>query len=590
MQRCPRGALEWVAALEVVDDDRTRRYVAALDARMERLLAAESLSDWYRALDIREVTAFAGYAAFFHAFPRSRFHGDRRLLVAFREIIDELRERQRETGELVWGGGPVEYPPHPHASHGQSWWIEPLLLGMTWVGHEFKDEERAAIDAALYRAADFIAARPIPEVNNRGVIVCAVLALCGRYFGEARFLDIAIEWFHGEPVKVMDPRSGQILEGSGPDGNYSGTTYEYLYLYRIMSGDTGIDGAMVDALKWYARVMDPNGHQTFCGAATRQPVTGSAGKVHDILPALERFSAEEPFFQCMVEQYLPLLGDGLGGMGHSISPTLWAMLEHRSVAPPEKPPAWYADMRSWYWEDPELGPQHFGYNEGYESLYFPVRQAYTSCVALRGRAPFKDLQCFTYADEPPVVYPTATAASRTRAWGIDTAVQGVSGVKLPNFCWVQGDSDGLIAQWGRLWRYCIFGPRTLFVVTDGEIGPFEADWVVDPRICGTPEVGDGVLRYEGRKGRLCFGGGAPERLDRGGAFVYRFRFDSTPSWFALTDDTFRIAHAESGAMAFRDGAGETTVEYRFIPGDSDERERMPCFAWTMFDHLNVRRQ
>jgi hypothetical protein len=88
--------------------------------------------------------------------------------------VGELLKRQRDTGELVWGQ--TEFPPHPHSSHGQAWFLEPLLFGMNWMKEEFAAEERARIDRALYRTADFILARPIPEMNNRGVIVPAVLA------------------------------------------------------------------------------------------------------------------------------------------------------------------------------------------------------------------------------------------------------------------------------------------------------------------------------------------------------------------------------------------------------------------------------
>jgi len=450
--------LEDIAAMRIADDPRARRYMAALDAALDRVLRrcgrAPVWQHWLKTGDPRAVTQGAGYLAFSHAFPGGRRHRDPRLLAGFRALLEDVLACQRPTGELSCTGEagverPGPFPPHPGASHGQAWYLEPLLLGMNWLKGEFSRSERERIDAALYRTADFIAARPIHEMNNRGVIVCAVLALCGRYFGEERFLREAVRNFHGVPIQVFDERSGQVFEGSGPDGNYSGTSYEYLYMYRIMSGDEDIDQRMVNALKWYGRVMDRRGNQTFCGAATRVPVASSAGKVHDILPALERYSGDEPFFQRMIEMYLPALErQGLGADGHSVSPTIWALLEHKAAEPPAEEPAWYRDLRTWYHRE-QTGPEHFYYNEGYDSLYFPVRRDYTTCVALRGRPPFKDLQCWSLGDEPPVVYPgTHGEASRTRTWGIDTAAQNVGGVKVPDFCWVPGDTPGLIARWG----------------------------------------------------------------------------------------------------------------------------------------------
>lgn len=566
-------ALEQIAAFEIVDDARTRRYLAALDARMARILKDEGdalpSQHWLRTGDPRYVTGAAGYLAFFYACPKSRHHRNPKLLAAFREILEDVLAHQQDTGALACSGeGGVErvrdFPPHPHASHGQSWYLEPLLFGMNWLKDEFSPADLARVNHALYRTADFICARPIHEMNNRGVIVCAILAMCGRYFGETRFLEEAVRNFHGVPIRIFDERSGQIFEGSGPDGNYSGTSYEYAYIYRVMSGDLEIDARMIAALKWWGRVTDAGGRQTFFGASTRVPVGSSPTKMQDILPALERYSPQEPFFQTMIDQYMPLLErSALGRDGHSISPSIWALLEHSGVKAPDAPPAWYADMRSWYYRD-VTGPEHFYYNEGYDSLYFPVRRDYTTCVSVRGRSPYKDAQSWTLGDEPPVVYPAqgnGVFASKTRAWGIDTAAQYCNHVKVPGFCWVEDETPGLIVGWQEMWRYYVFGRRTMFLITDG-VGRCETDWVVDTAICGVPELSDGQLSYAGRRGRLRFAGAAPVMIENGAVRTYRFASERCPIWFALTDDTFEMLDAGPGRMRFRDGAGTHDMRYK----------------------------
>jgi hypothetical protein len=572
--------------------------MAALDSAMQRVLDGRRSGlpseHWLRTGDPRAVTQGAGYLAFFYACPHSRHHRRPELLAGFKALLADVLANQQDTGALACSGdGGVErihdWPPHPHYSHGQAWFLEPLLFGLNWLKAEFTPAELDRINRALYRTADFICGRPIHEMNNRGVIVCAVLAMCGRYFGERRFLEEAVRNFHGVPIQVFDPRSGQVFEGSGPDGNYSGTSYEYLYLYRIMSDDVGIDPAMVRALKWYGRVMDPNGRQTFFGASTRVPVGDSAYKALDILPALERYSPEEPFFQAMIEQYLPLMEtQALGSDGHSICPTIWALLEHPAVTPPAQPPDWYADMRTWYHRQ-ETGPEHFYYNEGYDSLYFPVRQAYTTCVALRGRGPYKDLQSWTWGAEPPTVYPGQRPgqASCVRAWGLDTAAQNCSGVKIVDFCWVEGDPPGLIARWEGLWRYYVFGRETTLIVTGGPVGRTEHDWVVDAAECGRPEVGDGVLCYAGRRGRLHFPGPRPAVIESGNVLTHRFAFDACPVWFALSNETFRLLSFGPGWARFRDSTGE--YEARFThPGDRPDKAVEPAdFSLKGQRHLQV---
>lgn len=582
-----------IAALNVIDDERTRRYIAALDAKMASIIdrAAPALpSKHYLATgDPRSITEGAGYMAFFHAFRGSRFHRDARLRDSVREIIADVLAHQFDTGELAASGEagverPGVFPPHPHSSHGQSWYLEPLLLAMNWLKGEFTDAERARIDRAFFRTADFICTRPIYQVNNRAVIQCAINALCGRYFSEPRFLKEATRHFHAMPAQVFDPVSGQILEGSGPDGNYSGTTFEYLYFYRIMSGDVAIDRAMIAALKWLARVVDRSGLQMYCGATTRVPINNS-GMLYDFLPALERYSAQEPYFQRMIDDYMDQYerSDALGGSGHSISPTIWALLEHQAVAAPAKAPDWYADVRGWY-NRPEVGPEHYVYNEGYDHLYFPVRRGRTNtCIAARGRPALKDLQCWSYAKEPPVVYPVVdypydaatVRASKVVALGLDTAAQGVSGIQIPDFCWVDGETPGLILRFGPLWRFYVFTPRTTFVITDGDAGPFRVDWVVETALCGTPEIADGALRYPGRHGRLKFAGPAPELVDDGRARTFRFACEKSPAWFALTDETFTLHRAEPGTMVFSDQDGAYDVAYDIAPAKADPNDYGP---------------
>ncbi len=597
--------LEDIAALKIADTPRTRRYLAALDAKMERILdrVGDALPSkfYFDSDDPRNITEGAGYMAFFHACPLSRFHRSARLRDAVREIFDDVLHHQSPDGQInTRGSGGVErpgaFPPHPYSSHGQSWYLEPLLFALLWMRAEFTDADRARIERALYRTADFICARPIYQVNNRAVIQCAINAFCGRYFGEERFLKEARRHFHHMPVQVFDPVSGQILEGSGPDGNYSGTTYEYLYLYRIMSGDVSIDRAMIAALKWLTRVVDRNGWQTFCGVTTRN-VFDPGNMIYDFLPAFERYSTQEPHFQTLVDDYLVLLertGD-LGASGHSVSPAIWALLEHQPVSAPARAPDWYADVRAWY-HRAATGPEHFYYNEGYDHLYFPVRRGrVTTCVAARGRPALKDLQCWSYLKEPPVIYPVAdypydhdlVHASKVVAEGLDTAIQGASGLQNPDFCWVDAETPGLILRFGRLWRFYIFTPRTTLVLSDGLAGPYHVEWVVDTSICGTPELAEGVLRYPGRQGRLKFAA-APELRREGRAATYRFSFDSGPSWFALTDESFVLHSAAPGHAVFSDQDGVYDVAYDLTPASLDPHDYRP-FPNRSRDRLRVTR-
>lgn len=584
--------LEDLRRFAFADDARVRLYLKALDSALDDILAAAGTAlpsaAWQAEGDPRTVTAGAGYLAFFYACPHSRHYHNPRLLAGFRAILEDVLACQLSTGELSCSGSagverPKGFPPHPDSSHGQTWYLEPLLFGMNWLRDEFTDAERGRLDHALYRAADFIAGRPIHEINNRGVIVCAGLAFCGRYFREPRFLREAKRNFHGVPGRVFDELCGQICEGSGPDGNYSGTTYEYLYQYRLMSGDCGIDPKMLAALRWFSRVTDANGRLTLCGAATRIPVGHSPSKIVDFLPALERYSGQEPFLQSLIEQYLPLAGVTLGRLFHSISPTIWALFEHPSpAAPPVHPPvpAWYSDMRSWY-HHTGVGPEHFTYNEGYDSLYFPVRRGYTTCIALRSRSPFKDLQCWTWGDERPVIYPAHpgyAVASGTRAWGLDTAVQNISNVKIPDFCWADGDVPGLITHWEALARYYVFTPASTVLISDGAAGRCDVRWAVDTAECGTPELLPDGFRYPGRRGRLHAPAGTPVAPSTdGGVTLFTYALAALPFWFALSGGSFEVLEMAPGRLRFHDASGNYETRWQPLPLRAAAEKHGFCF-------------
>lgn len=583
--------IEQIASASVVDDERTRLYVTHLDRMLDRHLAMPAgcwkdpgnRSQWP---DVRSYGALGAAAAFLFRLPQSRHHRSPAALDLFRDILVYCMDQQNDLGAIA----DEDFPPHPGSSHGQSWALENLLFGLMWVGDDLDPELRARADRACYRCADFIAARPVDEANNRGVIVCAAMALCGRYFREQRFIDLAMLWFHREPARVFDERSGQILEGSAPDGNYSGTTYEYLYLYRIMSGDVRIDRHMVAALKWYSRVLTPRGDLMLMGPSSRVPLGSSVVKIHDILSSLERYSADEPFFSALIDQYMPLMleKNSIGALGHSGSPTIWALLEHQPVRAVSAP-AWYTDMRTWC-RSAKLGPEHLGYNEGYESLYFPIRRRYTTSVAMRSRSPFKDIQAWALDHEAPVVYPAKQYASKTTGWALDTAVMNTSGIKIPLFCWVRGeDSFGLMGRWESYWRFYVFAPTTMLVLGAGEVGATQVRWVIDTAICGSPVLQGTTIRYDKRAGMLHLPKPPSRTRDDESVIVHDFDFADASTWFAFSDGSFAMERAEPGRLAFTDADGRWEVQYSYDPGGADLTEKLTSFPHVGQKHLMIRR-
>ena len=566
--------LERIKRLDCADTPRARLYSAALDDGLEAALAgfdraARPFGDPAET-DLRTATALTGLMAFCHANPRSRYHGDPWLLEQVRARLLAFAATQDE-GSFTFRQDEFEYhytKTHPvRESHGNSWYLEPLIYAAWWVGPQLDEATRATVRTMVQRAAWMHAAVPLNETNNRGVIRCAILALAGRFLGEPALVDLAIRDFHREPARVFNAKDGQINEGTGPDGNYSGTTFVYCYTYRLFSGDATIDRQMVEGLRWYSRVSDRQGYPTLMGVATRMPF-GPPSKVLDFLPAYERYAPECRHFGWLVERYY-LHGRLLGPLFHVVSPAIWAMLEHDGQPGVEDPG--YYDYRRLKRYNPKAGPEFMYSNEGYAALHFIFRADYHSSTAIYGRAPFKGLQHWAYCDEPPVVWPTESHASKTLAWGVDTSVQNASGIKFRDKIWYEGPPHVLVCRWENVWHHYVLTRTTVLLLISASQSPREDLWVIAKERCGTPTLADGALTFAGQRGRLHLGQAGAELRELANAWHLRCSRAARTHAYAFSNESFRWGASDPAGdrVCFRDdtGAYELAYELRFHADD-----------------------
>jgi hypothetical protein len=588
-----QNPVDSIQRLAVRDCPRTRHYSRLIDEGLEAMLAAseaapaddpdkESCS-----LDrlpfgaaanatVRQATSFTGYLAFCWANPWSRYHHDPRLLAQVKARLLGFADLQQSSGAIVLRTrhmfSDLAFEPaldKPiRESHGNSWYIEPLMLAAWWVESELTPDERARVHAMIRRAADLHAAIPVDEMNNRGVIRNAILCMSGHFLKDPNLIRIGIADFHKEPVRVFNEKDGQINEGTGPDANYSGTSFIYAYLYRLFSGDVGIDRKMVDALRWATWVFDPNGHITLFGASTRVPLCGGK-KIADFLPALERYADVHPQFSWLIDN--GYLGEKkLGGCFHSVSPLIWALLEHNGQTPVEDP-AWF-ENRSLKAYNPKAGPEFMYTNEGYAALYFMFRGDYHASTTFIGRSPYKGFQHWSYRREPPVIWPTESHASRTRAWGIDTSHFNASGVKFRDKIWREGPPHLLVARFENIWHHYVLTRTTVLLLISSPPEPREDLWVIDKARCGRPVLGSGVLTYPGRQGRLHFDQANPVLRELPNGWHLVFAGAARTRLYAFSNDSFRLLSFDPAGdrLQFADDTGAYELEYelRFYADDA----------------------
>lgn len=583
--------IDAIQRLAVQDTPRTRLYSRMLDDGLDAMLAAADAPgnpdrdacsldrlpfDPNAVATIRQATSFTGYLAFCWANPWSRYHHDPRLLRQVKARLLGFAELQQPAGALVLRTRRMladldvdTDPDRPiRESHGNSWYLEPLILAAWWIDGELAPADRVRIAGMVRRAADMHAAIPIDETNNRGVIRNAILCMAGQYLHDHHLVRIGIADFHKKPVLVFNDKDGQINEGTGPDANYSGTSFIYAYLYRLFSGDAGIDPKMIDALCWATWVFDPRGHITLFGASTRVPF-GADNKIVDFLPALERYADTHPPFSWLIDNgYLE--GKKLGGCFHAVSPLIWAMLEHNGKAPVEDP-AWFAH-RNLKAYNPKAGPELMYTNEGYATLYFLFRADYHASATIIGRSPYKGFQHWSCRREPPVIWPTDSHASKSRMWGIDTSHFNASGVKFRDKLWREGPPHLFVTRFENIWHHYALTKTTLLLLVSSPPETREDAWVIDKKQCGTPVLKAGLLSYPGRRGRLHFAPDTPALRALPNAWHLVFQGNVRTRLYAFSNESFRLLafDPDGDRVRFADDTGAYELEYelRFYPEDA----------------------
>lgn len=583
----PLGALRDFGRVAV--DERTRFYSRDIDERLAARLEHFEMNrfPWGETDEPpgnnhqqgwRGGTNATGLMAFAWANPMSLYHGNAGILAHIRARLLEFARTQID-GAITWRGAIPSTEPFKQDRFRHNlnlaWSIEPLAMAANWIRTELDETDRATIDRMLRRAADLLVALPCNERNNRGAVRCAVLALLGHQLGDRSLIDAAVRDFHEEPSRIFN-RDGQINEGPGPDANYSGTSFIYCYTYRIFSGDITIDVGLRDGARWYTWASDSFGAPTYFGAATRIAITGPS-KVGDFIPAMERYVGEHPSFHPLIDRcYMRSLAHNCPG--HVVHPLIFAFFEHESAgkeAGSEIGANWFTPSNLPKYNR-EAGPEFRINDEGTDSLYYVLRgRKNHATVSMMGRFPYKGIQHWNLGLEPPVFWPTVTHASKTRAFGLDTARMRIEGGKFTDISWREGDGKRpnlLITRTGEAMCHYLQTATTLLYLVSCPLEPREDIFIIDTARCGEPILADGLLRYEGREGRMCFTAPQPARRDRKNGIALTFTAMGRTALYAFSDSSFELLDfsPEGESLRFRDatGAYRFAYEIRFF-GEED---------------------
>lgn len=566
----------------VLDCPRTRHYTRLLDDIVSARLEHFDLDalPWGEVGDAKHLqghqqgwrgaTNLTGLLAFCHANPLSRHHGDARLLAHVKARLLEFARTQQEgmilSADMLAAQVDAEQPIADAELRRNNlylaWSIEPLAMAANWVRDDLDAGQTTIVRRMIRRSADLLMALPCDERNNRGAVRCAVLCLLGRYLEDETLVQAGIRDFHRAPLGIFNP-DGQINEGPGPDANYSGTSFIYCYTYRLFSDDIGIEAGIRDGARWYSWIADSFGAPACMGACTRVAIANPA-KVTDFLPAMERHADAHPHFNWAIENgYLRSVGPA--SPLHAVSPLIYAMFEHNGK-PGVEDPDWFSPARLHRYK-PGVGPEFRFNDEGTDSHYFVLRRRGNFAVtSLIGRFPYKGLQTWNYALEAPVIWPTVTHASKTRAFGVDTARMRVSGTKFEDRHWHEG-RDGrpnvLVTRTEEVMNHYVQTATTLLYLVSCHLTPREDRFIIDPKRCGEPRLDAGMLRYEDRQGRMVFAGPQPEVTRRENGIQLCFRDMGRTALYAFSNASFELLEfaPDGDCIRFRDDTGRYELHY-----------------------------
>jgi|GEM_PF-3553556 len=416
---------EWVEDFlnqPITDGARTHRYL-------------KQVHDFGRnSVDLEWLTTTKNADTFRNMRPKSRSVGQLAYLYA-RSGIDTYRtqgikdtlktafltlpDRVNEDGYFTWENLVNEWG-YDSQVHGHGWILEPWLYGYIWNQDLFSDHEQERIEAALYRASQWLYEHPKLENNNRGIAWAAILSLAARYFEEQEWLDMAT--YHAKPmIETIIFENGEIGEhdeqyaGGGPDANYTYTSIAYLYAYRLWSHDRRLEDRFDQAAKWLAGYNSISMWPMVTGASVRTDNVNGAN-FRDVLPFWEIWSKKDPFYALMAEKALQKIeqmsasafSSTTESNGHLTAPAIFAIYESSNVEWDGKFPEWFT-TRNEVFKLPKVDYALVGRHYYQTGITFRARNGFWNNSTKQYKSipatgyPLRGLQTWAWKDELPII-------------------------------------------------------------------------------------------------------------------------------------------------------------------------------------------
>lgn|GEM_PF-1541195 len=609
------NTLAHVLRKPIVDNERTRKYQAVLDKRVDniregwnletglinmpagklphqtidgfwRMNAAEraeamspELHQAYERNAGRSGTGPLSVAAFCYYNPMSRHHGDPELLTFFENGFRFHLMAIQEDGY-----------PGTNGLNGEGWahgWdIEGLIYGSIFLQDVIDPELIEYAKQRMRLGADrMMALEKIPSVigsyGNQRAVYALGLYLYNQFLGDEKYKEQSDHYFQDALPKILDD-TGQVIEQYGPCMHYSYTAFIYAWLNLAVRNDTSQLDRIARHLEWFC-MRHTTSLYPIAGPSTRQYRETVSGAAIDLMGAAEQLAHVNTgwrgFVDRIVEHFEAIPPKGPHDETHLIgftnthgsSPLIWAMLmaqdeskwSTNSSAPVAPSEAFYSSSNL-------LKRAPF--------RYLLMRRQYQTHFNSRDFLPFSGIQTWAIGDEPPIIHPTTLAQSTTIGEGLNTAKQGVSNnwggygagaVGIDSYTHgVDDDNDQflIVARYDWLWRVMVFTDISTVVIEFGKGGDRRTLWTLNRVEPAEPTIESGLVRFAGRRG--CIHSSLtdkPALLDVSvehelgtGLRQLQYQCGDSPAGFALSDDSFKFESSplmDGPNVRFSDGAG-----------------------------------
>lgn len=555
----------------VPDTSRSRRYQSLLDEAVE---AARQQSGEPGAL----------LAAWCWRSPLSKFHRDEKLLAAAKGGLSHYLDAAQPDGTWKFPGGEAI------TGFSLGWYVWEPVAAFVWLYETMDDELRQKCLEMFRRGAErFDVETEYHPFSNQSATKVAIMALYGLLLEEPRFLETA--WRVWEEGSWMLDENDQVIEQGGPSAHYMYLTIHFLHLYWLFSGDYRLDGKFRRAMEWW-RHMHTESMYPLQGMSTRHTYERICHIATWILGALERLAPEQPMFQQLADKILAAIEHEHGHERTRDTNLILALLEHRGDFEPTED-----DVERW---NAPFDKMYRSPNRTPVCQYLLVKRHYQTAVTFQAYPPMKGLQTWAWGEEPPILQSTYEVPSATRGWGFDTALSNVGrthpklgagllaeqaiylpgGLENPGMrartpggretLWYPGCPAYVSSRIGPLWSLHIFTPYATVLIQGGDTGRRVTTWAFHTCCVPEPRVGEGMVTFEGREGRMYFLHGTPTHGGTEEVRTLDFEYEGGVAAFAFSNDSFRFGELQGDeALAFSDASGDYEVHFgsiMFPPG------------------------